>query len=287
MLAMAAALVGAAIKFSVGLWASSLALLTSAADSLGDMLVSAVNFAVVRLAERPPDDDHNYGHAKVEGLGAMFEGGFIFAAGSFVIYESAQSLRHPTAAPDTALALWAMAPVLLLTGVTVWNMRRVAAATGSVVLRADALHYATDIYMNLGVLVALIAVRLTGFATLDAIIAIGLALYMLYASWGIVREGFDIVMDKSLPADVAERVQQQIATHAEIISVHDFKTRAGKIPHVDFHIVVAPVMSVAELHALFLRLREEIRGLVGAQTKVMMHADPQNAPAHADDGAIS
>ena len=86
--AIACAVIGAAIKLVAGVATGSMTMISSAVDSLGDLAVSLVNLFVVRFSQREPDDAHNYGHAKIEGLGAMFEGGFIFAAGGFIIYEA-------------------------------------------------------------------------------------------------------------------------------------------------------------------------------------------------------
>lgn len=272
--AIVCAVLGASGKLSAGLATGSMSLLSSAADSLGDILVSLVNYVVVRVADTPPDDDHNYGHAKIEGLGAMFEGGFIMAAGAFVLYEAAQKLRAGTPAPDSLLGIYVMIPVLGLTLATVWYLRRVQRETGSLVLKADALHYSTDIWMNLGVLASLVLVKVTGWAPLDPLISIGIGLYMLYSAWHIVQEGFHVVMDRSLDADTVARLQDMLRQTPGIVAFHDFKTRGGKIPHVDFHAEVRPDMTVKEAHDLFQRVQARARDIAGAPTRVLMHADP-------------
>jgi ferrous-iron efflux pump FieF len=100
---------------------------------------------------------------------------------------------------------------------------------------------------------------------------------MLYSSVAIVREGFDVIMDKSLDRDVVERLASLLKACPHIESFHDFKTRRGKVPHVDFHVVVRPEMTAKEVHDLFLELRARIREIVGPGTKVLMHADPADA----------
>ena len=133
-------------------------------------LYTAGNLVVIRVSDAPPDEDHNYGHAKIEGLGAMFEGGFIFAAGGFLVYEAIHKAVIGEVSHDSAVGLIAMAPVLALTIGTVLYLRRAAAATGSLVLRANALHYLTDVYVNIGVVVALALVWLTGRPIIDTVI---------------------------------------------------------------------------------------------------------------------
>jgi len=165
-------------------------------------------------------------------------------------------------------------PLLALTGGTVLYLRRVARETGSLVIKADALHYATDVYVNLGVLVALSLVWLTKEPLIDTAISIGIALYMLWSSVHIVREGFDVVMDRSLDTVRVEQLRTLLTACPAIESFHDLRTRAGKIPHVDFHVVVRPEMTAREVHDLYLDLAARVRELVGPSTRVLLHADP-------------
>jgi cation diffusion facilitator family transporter len=153
-------------------------------------------------------------------------------------------------------------------------LRKVARETGSLVVKADALHYLTDVYMNVGVLVSLVLVKITHKPVIDSIISVGLALTMLWSSVRIVGEGFGIVMDRSLDADTVAKLRSALAACERIESFHDFKTRAGKIPHVDFHVVVRPEMTAREVHDLFLDLRRTVQDIAGPSTKVLMHADP-------------
>jgi len=272
--AIACSVIGTLTKTFVGVITGSMTMISSAVDSAGDLTVSIVNLFVVRLADRAPDEEHNYGHAKVEGLGAMFEGGFIIAAGTFIIYEALHKAMIGEGSHDSLLGIAVMVPLLALTAGTVLYLRRVARETGSLVIKADALHYATDVYVNLGVLVALSLVWLTRQPLIDTAISIGIALYMLWSSVHIVREGFDVVMDRSLDKLVVDQLKTLLGACTAIQSFHDFRTRGGKVPHVDFHVVVRPEMTARELHDLYLGLSAQIRELVGPTTRVLMHADP-------------
>ena len=272
--AIACSVVGATTKFIVGFITGSMSMISSAVDSLGDLFVSLVNLGVVHIADRAPDDDHNYGHAKIEGLGVMFEGGFIFAAGGFIIYEAVHKITVHEVSHDSTLGIAVMLPVLALTLGTVLYLQKVAKETGSLVVKADALHYATDVYVNIGVVVALVLVKLTGKPVIDSVISIGIALYMLYSSVHVVRSGFGVVMDESLEVDTVQKLRALLGAYPQVLSFHDFKTRRGKSPHVDFHVVVPPETTTREVHATFLDLQAQIRALVGPTTKVMMHADP-------------
>ena len=273
--AIACSVIGAVAKFVVGYLTGSMSMISSAVDSVGDLFVSFANLFVVRIAARGPDEDHNYGHAKAEGLGAMFEGGFIFASAAFIVYESIHRLTTPGHEKEPTLGIIVMLPLIGMTIATVLFLRKIAAQTGSLVVKADAIHYMSDVYVNVGVLVALALVKITGMAIIDPIIAILIALNMFRASWGVVREGVAIVMDESLDPETVEKVLQVLASTPGIDSFHDLKTRVGKIPHVDFHVVVAGETSTKHVHDVFLEIRRRIREIVGPTTKVLMHADPK------------
>lgn len=253
-------------------------MISSAIDSTGDLIVSIVNLVVVRYSDVAPDADHNYGHDKIEGLGAMFEGGFVFAAGVFIIFETVRRFSVGATSSHSTLGIATMVPVVALTLATVIYLRRVSRATGSLVVKADAMHYATDVAVNLGVFVTLVIVRFTGWHFVDSIVSGGIALYMLWSSLQIVREGFDIVMDKSLDLETVTQLTHIIRACAKIVSFHDFKTRAGKVPFVDFHVVVRPDATAQEVHDVYLELEDQMRQVAGPNTRVLMHTEPMGAP---------
>ncbi len=272
--AIACSIIGAVAKLGAGVVTGSMSMISSAADSLGDLIVSIANLFIVRYGEEPPDEEHNYGHTKIEGFGAMFEGGFIFSAALFIIYESVHKALIGEESHHSVLGIAVMVPILGLTLGTVLYLRKIARRTGSLVVRSDALHYMTDVWVNVGVLVSLVLVKLTGRPIVDTVISIGIALFMIYSSIGVVREGFDVLMDKSLEKSVVDRIAELLAGCESIESFHDFKTRRGKVPHVDFHVVVRSQMTAKELHDLYEMLRDRIRAITGPDTKVLMHADP-------------
>ncbi len=272
--AIGTSVLGAAMKLVAGIASGSMALVSSAADSIGDLLISVTNLFVVRYAKKAPDEDHNYGHAKIEGLGAMFEGGFITAAALAIVYAAVQRLRGEAPPPDASLGLWVMVPVLALTIATVLYLRRVASETGSLVVKADAAHYESDVAMNLGVLFSLVVTRFVEAPWIDPVVSILIALNMVRASAGIVREGFDVVLDRSLPPETVGELRAMLAAEPRIASFHQLRTRGGVLPFVDFHVDVRPEMTAAELHLLFEQLEERVRAIVGTEAHVLMHADP-------------
>ena len=272
--AIACSVTGAIAKLGAGFFTGSMAMISSGVDSLGDVFVSVANLFVIRYGSAPPDDEHNYGHAKIEGLGAMFEGGFIFAAGIFIVYQAIMKAVHGQVAHDSMLGVAVMVPVLGITLGTVLYLRRVAKETGSLVVKADSVHYLTDVWVNAGVLVSLVLVRVTGMPLFDTVISIGIAVFMVFSSLAVVRDGFDVVMDRSLERDLVTKIERVLGASPKIQSFHDFRTRGGKTPHVDFHVVVRPETTTREVHDLYVELRNAIRKVVGPRTRVLMHADP-------------
>ncbi|MFM2162750.1 MAG: hypothetical protein RLZZ383_2262 [Pseudomonadota bacterium] len=285
--AIGASVVGASLKLGVGLATDALSLVSSAVDSLGDILLSLANLFVVRFADAAPDEDHNYGHAKAEGLGAMFEGGFIGAAGLFVGYHALKALWEGTPSGGSDLAIVTMVPVLALTAGTVWYMRKVAAETGSLVLRADALHYASDVGLNLGVLASLLVARFTGWTWVDGVVSLGIAVWMLRASWHVAREGVDVLLDRSLPADAVVDVTAIVLAAPGVLSFHDLRTRGGKHPLVDVHVVVDPSTTAQELHILHLHLLAACQARLGDAVRILLHADPEGEDDHTADDRVA
>ena len=272
--AIATSVIGATVKLAAGLTTGSMSMVSSAVDSIGDLFVSIANLFVVRVSASAPDDDHNYGHEKAEGLGAMFEGGFVFAAAIFICYEAVHKAIVGEPSHHSLFGIVVMLPVLAMTVGTVIHLRKVARETGSLVVKSDALHYLTDVWVNVGVLVSLALVAITGQPLVDTAISILIALTMMRSSVHIVREGLDLVMDKSLDDDVVQRIKTVLAETPRIRSYHDFRTRRGKHPHVDFHVVVPDEMTAVELHDLFDELQDRIHGITGESTRVLLHADP-------------
>lgn len=272
-LAVAVATVGAVAKLAVGLITGSMAMISSAIDSVGDLLVSITNIVVIRVANAPPDAEHNYGHGKLEGLGAMFEGGFIFAGGGFILYEAIRKLVVGEVASGSLLGIVTMAPLAALTLALALYLRRIARETQSLVVKADALHYQTDVWVNVGVLVALLLVRATGISAIDPIVSISIALYMLWSAVGVVREGFHVVMDHSLDKETVDALAAMIEATPGVESFHELRTRAGRVPHVDVHVVVDPAMTAQAVHDLYAAIRDRVRARLGEAT-LHVHADP-------------
>lgn len=267
-----------AIKAAAGLLSGSVAVLASALDSLLDAIVSLLNSFAVRGAEKPRDEDHNYGHGKIEGVAALVEGVFILASAGFVLWRSADKLLHPRPIPagglDLALVVM-VASMLAPLGIVAY-LRREGRKTRSLVLEADALHYRTDVWSNGAVLLGMLVIRLTGWQAADAILAGGIGLYIAWAALPLLRKGLDMLMDRALPEDVSGKILEIARTHSPLVNgVHELRTRrSGEINFVEFHIVLDEHIPLGRAHRIADEIEARIRALEKAKWSVNIHLDP-------------
>lgn len=254
---------------SISVWASLL-------DSAMDIFASTINYFAVRAAARPPDEDHAYGHGKVESLAGLFQSFVISASGLFLIREA---LMRIISQPATNSELLGSASMLIATGVSialVARLRRIARATDSPALSADALHYVTDVYTNGGAFLALLIVRLTGWRIVDPIISIAISLYILISAVGVARESIDVLMDKRLPLEVDEQIGEIVSRFQArgVLGFHDLKTRrSGAQKLIDLHLEVAGDKTLEEAHNLSVQVLRAIEAEI-PRSRVQIHTDP-------------
>ncbi|MDD2566219.1 MAG: cation diffusion facilitator family transporter [Candidatus Gracilibacteria bacterium] len=226
------------IKGTAGILTGSMAIITSAIDSAMDFFVSLMNFLAIRKSEEPHDEDHNYGHGKIEGFGAIFEGLVIFLSGIAVIYFSIQKIINHEYIHGNYESILVMIISILITFALVIYLSKISKLTGSLVLKADSLHYKSDLYTNLGIIISLIILKVFNLPIIDPIISIIIALYIMYGSLEILQEGYKMLMDHAIDEEYVEFIKNTINSFKEISSYHFLKTRqSGKNNFIEFHIV--------------------------------------------------
>jgi ferrous-iron efflux pump FieF len=269
----------AIIKLATGILTGSMAVLASAIDSLLDILMSGVNFFAIRQAEQPADRSHPFGHGKYETLATMIQSLVIAGSGIWIIAESISRLRHKVILTriDSGIGVLVVSTVVSL--LISRYLRRVARATESSALQADSLHFAMDVYTNLGLAVGLVIIRFVRVPWLDAVLSILIACYILFEALRLVRSGLRDVLDEELPAVVRGEVERLIRAHQDdITGYHNLRTRrAGSQKIMDFHLTVCKHLSVEEAHAiadhLEKRIEADIRG-----ADVTIHIEPCREP---------
>jgi ferrous-iron efflux pump FieF len=262
------------VKLAAGLLTGSLSLLASAVDSLTDIFASAVNMFAIRAASRPADEDHAYGHEKAESLAGLFQGAVISASGLYLGYESVRRMIEPRPIEGATLGVAVMVFSAAASFLLVRYLRRVARATGSLALAADSLHYSTDVLVNVGILVALAVIRVTGWTIIDPLLSLCISGYIVYAATGVIREAVDNLMDHSLPEDLQEQVRRIALDHPDVRGVHDLRTRsAGARRFIEMHLEIDGRKSLYDAHEAAVAVLQAVEAEI-PNSKVFVHTDP-------------
>jgi ferrous-iron efflux pump FieF len=254
---------------SISVWASLL-------DSTMDIFASTINYFAVRAATRPADEDHTYGHGKAESLAGLFQAIVIAASGMFLIYESIKRIISPNRTKSEWLGVMTMLIAVGVSIALVARLKRVARETESPALQADATHYVTDIFTNLGALLALAIIGLTPWQIADPIISIAIAFYILWSAVSVGRESIDVLMDRRLPLDVDEQIRVVVSRYREqgVLGFHDLRTRrSGSQKFIDLHLEVERHMQLEEAHDVTVKVLRAIQAEI-PRARVHIHTDP-------------
>ncbi|GIU00788.1 cation transporter [Sulfurovum sp. TSL6] len=264
------------VKLVLGIASGSVAVLASAIDSLLDMLVSGFNFFAIKKSEEHPDEEYHYGKGKIQAIAAVIEGTIITMSGIYIIYEAIKKLSTGTETTLLTPSIVAMTISIIITYFLVTYLLKVARETDNLVIKADALHYKTDLWSNAAVLIALGLVYMTGMDAIDAIFGLGIGLYIIYSAYEIVKEGIEILLDRALDTDMVENISQIISDHPEITSYHWLKTRTdGTTNFVEFHMVLRPNMLLLEAHRIADQIEDQIFLLdINKKWVITPHFDP-------------
>ncbi|MCA1564922.1 MAG: cation diffusion facilitator family transporter [Acidobacteria bacterium] len=264
------------IKTGTGWLTGSIAVWASLLDSTMDIFASSINFYAVRAASRPPDHDHAYGHGKAESLAGLFQAAVITFSGLFLIYEAIKRLIYPHPTYAETIGVATMLVAIVVSFALVAQLRRVATLTESPALSADAVHFASDVWTNGGVLVALTLIYFTGWTIIDPIISIAISIYILVSALAVGRESVHVLMDRRLPPEVDAQVAEIVSRfRAEgVLGFHDLRTRrSGSQKFIDLHLEVERDQTLEEAHAASVRVLRAIEAEI-PRAKVQIHTDP-------------
>ena len=192
------ALTLAVLKLLTGFFTGSLAVLTSAIDSLLDILMSGINLMAIHHAEQPADENHPYGHGKFETLATIFQALVIASSGVWIVYEAIQRMIVASPIKQTGIGIAVMSVSTVASFMISRHLRQVAKATDSSALEADSLHFSMDVYTNLALLTGLVLISLFDLPWLDPMMSILVAVYILVESLRLLRQGMRDVLDEQL-----------------------------------------------------------------------------------------
>jgi len=264
------------IKLVIGVASGSVAVLASAIDSLLDMLVSVFNFFAIKTAEENPNESYQYGKGKIQAIAAVIEGTIISMSGLYIIYVGGEKLLEGSSTSLLTPSMFAMGISLVITYFLVQYLLKVSKETDNLVIKADALHYKTDLWSNAAVLLALALVYITELDWIDALFGIGIGMYIIYSAYAIIVEGIEILLDRALDAPLVASIAEIISKHPEVTSYHWLRTRTdGTMNYVEFHMVLRPNMRLLEAHRIADEVEDDIRELDPKKRWVITpHFDP-------------
>lgn len=246
-------------KFTIGVVSGSLAVLSSAIDSLLDCLISVLNYFAFKKSSDSPNQKFNFGYGKIEALVALFEGSLIVGIGGFICYFSVMKFFSHQGIGDIKMSLIAMVISVFATGALVVYLNSEYKKTANLIIKADALHYKTDLYTNLAILVALFIIHLTGYDIIDAIFGLGVSFYIIFSAFGLIKDGIYMLLDGSLDPKIISRAIEIIQSKNDVKSFHYLKTRkSGNVNFFSIHLVFDPSISLSKAHSIGDEIQNEI-----------------------------
>jgi len=276
-------------KLIVGLAVGSVSIISEAIHSGLDLIAAIIAFVSVRTSGKPADDEHPYGHGKVENLSGMIEAVLIFVAAAWIIREAVHKFTEPK---PLELVGWGAAVMLVSAAVNLLVselLMRVGRKTDSIALRADAWHLRTDVYTSAGVMFALGVIWAAGIVFpklnilwLDPVVAILVAILIIKAAWDLTAESVKDLLDVRLMKDEEDWIAAEVRRLCPAVrGLHSLRTRkSGHLRFIDFHFVVDGSMSVTDAH----RISDQIDDAIAAQlahSHVTSHVEPCDKSCHA------
>jgi ferrous-iron efflux pump FieF len=262
-------------KFSVGLVSGSMTVVASGLDSLLDVFMSAMNFFAIRKAGQPADEDHKYGHGKAESIASSWQAVIIVLTGGFIIYKAVGQFINAKTIAYSSKDLGVMCLSLVFSFVISLVLRKIGRKTDSSALKADALHYTSDLYSNSAAILAIILTFFTGIVFFDLLFAVITGLIIIFSAIKILKEGISGLMDRSIPADVEKEITSIIDDMPfPCAGYHKLRTRfSGSKKYMDFHLLACRKLRIDEAHSLAHQIERRIMEKF-ATVDMVIHVEP-------------
>ena len=275
-LSVATAIVTIALKVVAWWVTGSVGLLADAAESVVNLVAAVVALVAITVAERPADDDHQYGHSKAEYFSAVVEGAMIFVAASFILYTGVERLINPVPLGSLGVGLGISVVAAVINGVVGTLLVRAGARHRSPTLKADGRHLLTDVVTSAGVVIGVALVWITGWEVLDPIVAVAVGLNILFIGYRLVHESGMGLMDATLPEEDNRAIEAVLDRHRQPgrVDFHELRTReSGKWRFVEFHALVPGDWSVDRGHDLVEKVEQEIHAAL-PHSHITTHLEP-------------
>ncbi len=262
-------------KFVAGVLSGSISVISEAIHSGNDLVAAVIALFAVKESSKPPDEEHPFGHGKIENISGTIEALLIFVAAALIIKEAIEKIRFggETMEPTWGLVIMGVSTVLNL--VVSNYLLKTGREHHSIALEADGMHLRTDVYTSLGVFIGLLLIKITGLQIIDPIAAIVVAGLIVKAAYDLTRKAFVPLLDTSLEEHHLQEVQYVLAEHHYLyVEYHDLRTRrAGREAHIDLHLVIDARTSVQEAHDLCDSIEKSIGERVPFSS-VLIHVEP-------------
>lgn len=257
----------------------SISLLATLIDSVLDALASLINLIAVRHALTPADKEHRFGHGKAEALAGLSQSMFIAGSAGFLLLEAGRRIVDPVSVQYAGISIAVMVFSIAATLLLVLFQNYVIRKTQSTAIRADALHYKSDLVINASVILALwLSIR--GLPQFDAPIGMLIAVYILYSAWEIIRVSYDQLMDRELPDQERSKIKQIVLKHPKAKGLHDLRTRSsGTVTFIQLHLELDDDLSLLQAHNISDEVEESLL-LEYPGAEIIIHIDPQSVLGH-------
>ena len=270
------AIVVFALKYFAYYVTGSVALYSDALESIVNVIAAIAAYVAILISMKPADNDHPFGHTKAEYFSAILEGAMIFVAAIMILHESWPLLTstHLPEQPGYGLAInLAASAINAIWALVLIKQGRIS---HSPALKADGMHLMTDVFTSFGVLAGLLAAILSGWAILDPVLAIIVALNILWQGWKVINNSVQGLMDVGVELEETMRIRDIISSHAAgAIEAHDLRTRvAGQVTFIEFHLVVPSKMTVGDAHDICNRIEDALKQEI-ENARIVIHIEPE------------
>jgi cation diffusion facilitator family transporter len=287
LLSILAAVLTLSLKSAAYVLTGSVGLLSDAVESVVNVAAAVTAYLSLHYAARPVDESHTYGHEKIEFFSSGLEGVLILVAAVSIAWYAVQRVIVPQPLQPLGPGLIISLIASVINGIVAVILLRAGRKYGSIVLEADGRHLLTDVWTSVAVLLGLSLVLLTGVQLLDPLIAVAVAVNILWTGLSLIRRSFDGLMDHALPAHEQDAVRAAIERHlGPNMDYHALRTRqAGRRRFVDFHLLVPGQLTVQQAHTLTGAVEESVRGALPG-LEVSVHIEPIEDRSAWQDSAL-
>jgi cation diffusion facilitator family transporter len=280
-LSIVAALLTISLKLAAYFLTNSVGLLSDALESCVNLVAAVVALIMLNLAEKPPDGHHEFGHNKAEYFSSAIEGGLIVLAAFSIIWSAVPRILHPQPLENVGLGLMVAVGASLINLIVSIILIKNGEKNNSIILEADGKHLRTDVLTSGGVLLGIALVKLSGWLVLDGIVAIGVAINIIWTGYQLIRKSASGLLDTAVSKDETDKISQVLNKYKQQnIVFHSLMTRqSGRRKFISLQLQMPGKWSIHQGHTLAEKIEKDIRDLFpDIRITVFTHLEPVEDP---------